>query len=160
VHLIQLKEIIPCCKHELRYIDTCSCKLIFTACRVATIKVYRVIKKEIYTFKILFYKNTDAKSISCAYGWKGNLTKFWYRWSEAGHHWGCGCCCPWHAATSIGNAGISICHPPRHTWDSHRVLVRCENNFGSSLFSLYIEHRHMFNSTCKINFWKFILLFE
>jgi hypothetical protein len=41
---------------------------------------------------------------------------------------------------------------PRRTWGSHRVLVRCENNFESSPFSIYIARRHMFNSTCKINF--------
>jgi hypothetical protein len=38
-------------------------------------------------------------------------------------------------------------------------VVRCENNFESSPFSLYIARHHMFNSTCKINFRKFILLF-
>jgi hypothetical protein len=87
------------------------------------------------------------------YGWKGNLSKFWYRWSEPAHHWGCGCCYLWHAATSVGRAGLTILHLPRHTWDSHRVLVRCENNFESSPFSLYIARRHMFSSTCKIIFW-------
>jgi hypothetical protein len=86
------------------------------------------------------------------WGWKGNLSKFWYRLSEAAHHWGCGCCYLWHAVTSVGRAGLSIWHLPRHTWGSHRVLVRCENNFGSSPLSLYIARRHMFNSTCKINF--------
>jgi hypothetical protein len=65
------------------------------------------------------------------YGWKGNLSKFWYRWSEAEHHWGCGCCYLWHAVTSVGRAGLLIWHLPRHTWGSHRVLVRCENNFDS-----------------------------
>jgi hypothetical protein len=93
------------------------------------------------------------------YGWKGNLSEFWYRWSEAAHHWGCGYCYLWHAATSVGRAGLSIWHLPRHKWDSHEVLVRCENNFESSPFSLYIARRHMFNSTCKINLWKCILLF-
>jgi hypothetical protein len=43
---------------------------------------------------------------------------------------------------------------PHHTWGSHRVLVRFKNNFESSSFSLYIAHRHMFNSTCKITFLK------
>jgi hypothetical protein len=62
--------------------------------------------------------------------------------------------------TSVGRGGLSILHLPRHTWGSHRVLVRCENNFESSPFSLYIARRHTFNSTCKINFWKCILLFE
>jgi hypothetical protein len=60
----------------------------------------------------------------------------------------------------VGRAGLSIWHLPRHTWSSHRVLVRCENNFESSPFSLYIECHHMFNSTCKINLWKCILLLE
>jgi hypothetical protein len=94
------------------------------------------------------------------YGLKINLSKFWYRLSEAAHHWGCGCCYLWHAATSVGRAVLSILHLPRHTWGSHRVLVRCENNFESFPFSLYIARRHMFNSTCKINFWKYILLFK
>jgi hypothetical protein len=94
------------------------------------------------------------------YGWKGNLSKFWCRWSEAAHHWGCGCCYLWYAATNVGRAGLSIWHLPRHTWGSHRVLVKCESNFQSSPFSLYIARHHMLNSTCKINFWKFILLFE
>jgi hypothetical protein len=49
------------------------------------------------------------------YGWKGNLSKFWYRWSEAARHWGCSCCCLWHAATSVGKAGLSILRLPRHT---------------------------------------------
>jgi hypothetical protein len=91
------------------------------------------------------------------YGWKENLSKFWYRWSELAHHWGCGCCYLWHVATSVGKAGLSIWHLPRHTWGSHRVLVRCENNFESSPFSLYIARRHMFNNAWKIYFWKFIL---
>jgi hypothetical protein len=86
------------------------------------------------------------------YRWKGNLSKFWYRWSEVVHHWGCGCCYLWHAATSVGRAGLSIWHLPHHTWGSHRVFVRCENNFESSPFSLYIAHHHIFNSTCKIHF--------
>jgi hypothetical protein len=62
--------------------------------------------------------------------------------------------------TSVGRAGLLIWHLPRHTWGTHRVLLRCENNFESSPFSLYIAHCHMFNSTCKINFWKCTLLFE
>jgi hypothetical protein len=94
------------------------------------------------------------------YGWKGNLSKFWYRWSEAAHHWGYGCCYLCHAVTSVGRAGLSIWHLPRHKWGSCQVLVRCENNFDSSPFSLYIAHHHMFNSTCKINFWKRIFFFE
>jgi hypothetical protein len=91
---------------------------------------------------------------------KSCFSEFWYRWSEAAHHWGCGCSYLWHAATSVGRAGLSIWHLPRHTWGSHRVLVRCGNNFESSSFSLYIAHRHMFNITCKINSWKCILLSE
>jgi hypothetical protein len=62
--------------------------------------------------------------------------------------------------TSVGRAGLSIWYLPRHTWGSHRVLVRCENNFESSPFSPYIARRHMFNITCKINSWKCTLLFE
>jgi hypothetical protein len=60
----------------------------------------------------------------------------------------------------MGRSGLSICHLPRHTLGSHRVLVRCENNLESSHFSLYIACYHTFNSTCKINFWKCILLSE
>jgi hypothetical protein len=62
--------------------------------------------------------------------------------------------------TSVGRAGLSIWHMPCYTWGSHWVLVRCENNFESSPFSLYIARRHKFNSILKINFWKCILLFE
>jgi hypothetical protein len=94
------------------------------------------------------------------YGWKGNLSKFWYRLSKVVHHWGCGCYYLWHAATSVGRAGLSIWHLPHHTWGSHRVLVRCEKTFERPPFSLYTTRRHMFNSACKINFWKCILLFE
>jgi predicted secreted protein len=71
------------------------------------------------------------------YGWKGNFSKSWYRLSEAMHHWSC---CMWLAVTSVGSAGLSIWHLPRHTWGSHRVLVRYEKTFESSTFS-----RHMFN---------------
>jgi hypothetical protein len=60
----------------------------------------------------------------------------------------------------VGRAGLSIWHLPCHTWGSHRVLVRCENILESSPFSLYIARRRMFDSTCKINFWKCILRFE
>jgi hypothetical protein len=84
----------------------------------------------------------------------------WYRWSEAVHHWGCCCCYLWRTATSVRRAGLSIWHLSRHTWGSHWVLVRCEKNFESSPFILYIARRHMVNSTCKINFWKCILLYE
>jgi hypothetical protein len=42
------------------------------------------------------------------YGWKGNLSKFWYWWSEVVHHRGCGCCYLWNAMTSVGRAGLSI----------------------------------------------------
>jgi hypothetical protein len=61
--------------------------------------------------------------------------------------------------TSVGRAGLLIWHLSRHTWSSYRVLVRSENNFESSSFNLYIARHHMFNSICKINFWKCILLF-
>jgi hypothetical protein len=80
------------------------------------------------------------------YGWKGNLSKFWYRWFEAAHHWGCGCCFLWHAVTSVGRAGLSIWNLPRHTWGWHRVIVRCENNVESYPFSQKIARRHMLNS--------------
>jgi hypothetical protein len=83
------------------------------------------------------------------YGWKGNHSKFWFRWSEAAHHWGCGCCSLWHAATSVGRVGLSIWHLPYHTWGSHRVLVRCENNFERSPFNQNIVRRHMFNVLVK-----------
>jgi hypothetical protein len=33
--------------------------------RVLNSSIHRVIQKEVYTFKNLFYKNTDAKSMSC-----------------------------------------------------------------------------------------------
>jgi hypothetical protein len=86
-----------------------------------------------------FFSQKLLKLNSCPVcGWKGNLSKFWYRLYEAAHHWGCGCCYLWHAATSVGRARLSISHLPRYTWGSHRVLVRCENNFDSSPFSLYI----------------------
>jgi hypothetical protein len=61
--------------------------------------------------------------------------------------------------TSVGRAGLSIWHLLRHTWGSHWVLVRCENSFESSPFSLYIACHHMFDSTCKINSRKCMLLF-
>jgi hypothetical protein len=60
---------------------------------------------------------------------------------------------------SVGRARLSILNLPRHTWGSHRVLVKCDNNFDSSPFGLYIARSHMFNSTCKIHFLKCILLF-
>jgi hypothetical protein len=50
------------------------------------------------------------------YGWKLNHSEFCYGLSEAAHHWGCGCCYLWHAATSVGRAGLSIWHLPRHMW--------------------------------------------
>jgi hypothetical protein len=116
--------------------------------------------KKKYTLQKFILRKLLTLNPCPVYGWKGNLSEFWYRWSEAAHHWGCGCCCLWHAATSVGRAGLSIWHLPHHTWGSHRVLVRCENNFQSSPFSLCIARCHMFNSTCKIKFWKFILFFE
>jgi hypothetical protein len=108
-------------------------------------------KKKYTLSKMYFTKTTDDKSMSCVRMERKSL-KFWCRWSEAAHHWGCGCCYLWHAATSVGKAGLSILHKPRHTWGSHRVLVRCENNFESSPFSLYIERRHMFNRLVKLVF--------
>jgi hypothetical protein len=58
---------------------------------------------------------------------------------------------PTRTGTSVGRAGLSILHLPRHTWGSHRVLVRCENNFENYPFSLYIARSHIFSSACKIN---------
>jgi hypothetical protein len=115
-------------------------------------------KRNIHLQKFILQKLLTL-SLYPVHRWKGALSKFWYRWSEAAYLWGCGCCYLWHAATSVGRAGLSIWHLPCHTWDSHRVLVRCENNFESSPFILYVAHRHMYNSTCKINFWKCILPF-
>jgi hypothetical protein len=122
-----------------------------------SMNVHGCLKRSLH-FQKLFYKN-DWRYPCPVYGWKVNLSKFWYRWSEAAHHWGCGCCYVWHAATSVGRAGLLIWHLPLHTWGSHRELVSCENNFDSYPFSLYIAPRHMFSSTCKINVWKSILLF-
>jgi hypothetical protein len=113
-------------------------------------------KKKYKLSKIYFTKLLKLNSCP-VYGWKGNLSNLWYWWSEEAHHWGCGCCYLWHAVTSLGRAGLSIWHLLRHTWGSHRVLVRCENNFESSPFSLYIARRRMFNTICNINFWKCIL---
>jgi hypothetical protein len=109
--------------------------------------------KNKYTLsKIYFTKKLLTLNPCLVHLWKGNLSKLWYRWSEAAHHWRCGCWNLLHAATSVGRAGLSIWHLSRHTWGSHRVLVRCENNFESSPLSLYIARRYMFNSTCKIHF--------
>jgi hypothetical protein len=65
---------------------------------------------------------------------------------------------------------VTCCNECRKSWiinltyrvtrGAHRGLVRYENNFESFPFSLYIARCHMFNSTCKTNFWKCILLFE
>jgi hypothetical protein len=88
-----------------------------------------LLKKEVYTFKNWFHKKILMQNPCPVYRWKGNLSKFWYLWSEAEHHWGCGCCYLWHAVTSVGRVALSILHLPRHTWGSHWVLVRCENNF-------------------------------
>jgi hypothetical protein len=72
------------------------------------------------------------------YGKNPPTRKSIYDWYECGKSW-------------IINLTL-----PRHMWESHRVLVRCENNFESSPFSLHIAHHH---STCKINSRKCILLF-
>jgi hypothetical protein len=122
--------------------------------------LHGVIQKRSLHFQRFILQKLLTLNPCAVFGWKGNLSKFWYLWSEAVHHWGCGFCYLWHAATSLGTAGLSIWHLPRHMWGSHRVLVRCENNFEGSSFSLYITCRRMFNSDCKINFWKCILLFE
>jgi hypothetical protein len=73
-----------------------------------SVDLYRVIQKEVYTLKNLFYKKLLKLNPCPVYGRKGDLSKFWYRWSEAAHHWGCGCCYLWHDATSVGRAGLSI----------------------------------------------------
>jgi hypothetical protein len=90
------------------------------------------------------------------HGWKGNLSNFWSE-SPARCQVRTQFCPPRRVMWSVGRAGLLIWHLPRHTWGSHRVLVRCENNFESSPFILYIARRHMFNSTCKIDLWKCIL---
>jgi hypothetical protein len=128
---------------------------IFNCCNL-----YRVIQKRSTHFQKFILQKLLTLNPCPVYGWKGNLSKFWYRWSEAAHHWGCGCCYLWHVATSVGRTGLSIWHLPRHTWGSHWVLVRCENNSDCSPFSLYIARRHMFNRTCTMNVWKCIILFE
>jgi hypothetical protein len=43
---------------------------------------------------------------------------------------------------------FDICHVTRGA----HIECLYVNNFESSPFSLYIAYRHMFNSTCKINF--------
>jgi hypothetical protein len=113
-------------------------------------------KKKCTLSKIYFAKTADAKSMSCVRMerkslkvlipmiWSGASLRLWLLLH----------------VTCVGRAGLSTWHLPRQTWDSHRVLVRCTNNFESFPFSLYIACRHMFNSTCKIIFWKYVLLFE
>jgi hypothetical protein len=92
------------------------------------------------------------------YEWKGNLSKFWFE-PPPGARCARNDCLPRGVMYSVGRAGLSIWHLPRHTWSSHRVLARCEHNFESPPVSLYVARHHMFNNTCKINFWKCILLF-
>jgi hypothetical protein len=60
--------------------------------------------KKKYTLSKFYFTNLLMLNPCPVYGWKGNLSKFWYRLSEAAHHWGCGCCYLWHAATSVGRA--------------------------------------------------------
>jgi hypothetical protein len=146
--LILLFYLRPVLLHRLMFFERDNCLVI------------QGYSKRSIHFQKFILRKLLALNLCPVHGWKGNLSKFWYRWSEVAHHWGCGCCCLWHAATSVGRAGLSIWHLTRQKWGSHRVLIRCENNFESSPFSLYVAHRHMFNSTCEIIFWKCILLFE
>jgi hypothetical protein len=139
--------------------DDCKTYRMWEEVVVASFKIQGYSKRSIQFQKFILQKLL-MQSPCPVYRWKGNLSKFWYWWYEVAHHWGCGCCYLWNAAMSVGRAGLWIWHLPLHTWGSHRVLVRCENNFESSPFSLYIAHHHMLNSTCKIHFWKCILLFE
>jgi hypothetical protein len=116
--------------------------------------------KNKYTLsKIYFTRTTDAKSMSCVQTERKSLkVLISIIWSSASLRlW---LLLPVTCCDECGKAGLSIWHLPRHTWGSHRVLVRCESNFEISPFSLYIARRHMFNSTYKIHFWKCILLFE
>jgi hypothetical protein len=92
-------------------------------------------KRSIHFQKFILQKlRTLNPCLLC--GWKGNLWEFWYWWSEAAHHWGCGFCYLWHAAMSVGRAILLIWHLPCHMWGSW-VLVRCENNWEFSLQSIY-----------------------
>jgi hypothetical protein len=116
--------------------------------RYTTIPIQGYSKKSIHFQKFILQKLLKLNPCPVC-GWKGNLSKLWSQWSKTVHHWGCGCCNLWNDLTSVGRAGLKIWHLPR--WGSHRVLVRCENNFESFLFSLYVAYRHMFNST-----WKYI----
>jgi hypothetical protein len=94
-------------------------------------------KKKCTLSKINFSKTADAKSMSSVRMERKYLKVLISMiWSGASLRLWRGCCYLWHAATSVGRAGLSIWHLPRHTWGSHRVLVRCENNFLRSLFSL------------------------
>jgi hypothetical protein len=108
--------------------------------------------KNKYTLsKISFTKTADDKSMSCVRMERKSLkVLIWIsiRCQVRTQLF----CLPRGVMCSVGRAGLSIWHLPRHTWGSHRVLVRCEHNFESSSFSLYIARRHMFNSTCKTNF--------
>jgi hypothetical protein len=105
--------------------------------------------KKKYTLSKICLKKLLTLNPCPVYGWKGNLSKFWSRWSEAAHHLGCGCCYLWRASMSVGRVGLSIWYLPRHMWGSHRVLIRRENSFDSSPFSLYIyiyiARCHMFS---------------
>jgi hypothetical protein len=116
-------------------------------------------KKKNTLSKIYFTKTADAKSMSCvrmegkslkiliSIIWSGASLRLWLLLpvtccDECGKSWII------DLTSAVSHVGLA------------RVLVRCENNFENSPFSLYIALRHMFNSTCKINFWKCILLFE
>jgi hypothetical protein len=112
--------------HTTCIISTCfNTYLSFMVCPIT---IYRVTKKKCTHSKIYFTKTTDVKSMSCvrmerkspkvliSMIWSGTSLRLWLSYL-------------WHAATSVGRAGLSIWHLPRHTWGSHQVLVRFENNF-------------------------------
>jgi hypothetical protein len=117
--------------------------------------LYRVVKKEVYTYKNLFYKNrvlcTDGKEISQS----ADIDDLKRRITEAVAAVTCDML---RRVWEELDYRFDIC---RVTRGAHiECFLRCENNFESSPFSLYIARRHMFNITYKINFWKCILLFE
>jgi hypothetical protein len=74
-----------------------------------TLKIQGYSKRSIHFQKCILQKLLTLNPCPVN-GWKGNFSKFWYRWSEAARHWGCGSCYLWHAATSVGRAGLSIWH--------------------------------------------------
>jgi hypothetical protein len=116
--------------------------------------------KKKYTLSVIYFtKTTDAKSMPCERMERKSLkVLIWISRQVPAAH--AVILSATGSYVECGKSWIIDFTLPHHTWGSHRVLVRCGNNFESSPFSLYIAHRHMFNSTCKINFWKFILIFN